>query len=124
MRTARLFWLFAVLALAMAPMVGAQQSITVEGTLVDSKCYLGMGQLENDHGNTQACGTMCLKMGLPAAVVTADNTFYTIIAPAAALASHAGHTMRVTGTLHNGSIMATKVEMNNNGNYTEVEITG
>ena len=102
--------------------LGAQQSITVEGTLVDSKCYLGMGEKDDDHGNMANCGQMCLKMGQPAGIVTADDAFHALVAPASALAAHVGHTMRVTGTLHNGTILATKVEMNNNGTYTEVKI--
>ncbi len=44
-------------ALLAAPaLVGAQQSITIEGTLVDSKCYLGMGEKDDDHGAMAACG--------------------------------------------------------------------
>ena len=122
MGNARLFGLFVVLALAVTATVGAQQPITVEGTLVDSKCYLSMQESDNDHEGMGECGAMCLRMGQPAALVTTDNTFHAIIAPASALASHVGHTMRVTGTLHNGAIMATKVEMNTDGSWTEVKL--
>ncbi len=66
---------------------------------------------------------MCLKMGQPAGIVTADDRFHAIVAPAGDLTAHTGHT-RVTGTLHNGTVLASKAEMNNNGRYTKVKLSG
>ena len=48
----------------------AQESITIEGTLVDSKCYVGMGETDDDHGQMRACGAACLRMGQPVRVLT------------------------------------------------------
>ena len=111
-------------ALVMSVTLGAQNSTTVEGILVDSSCYLGMNMTENDHGNMRACGTACMNMGQPGGIVTSDGTFHAIIAPAAKLAAHAGHTVRITGMLKEGVIMATKAEMNVNGSYQEFDIKG
>jgi hypothetical protein len=56
--------------LLVAASVTAQQATTVEGTLVDAKCYLGDNMaIGNDHGAMKACGTMCLKGGSTAGVI-------------------------------------------------------
>ena len=83
-----------------------------------------MGGKDDNHGNVASCGQMCLKMGQPAGIVTADDRFHAIVAPAADLTAHTGHTIRVTGTLHNGAVLAQQGEMNNNGTYTEVKLSG
>lgn len=114
-----------VLALALA--IGAsvsvaQKEVTLQGTLVDSKCYLAMGETGNDHGTMKGCGTMCLKGGTPAGLLTKDKQFHAIIAPSTALADYVGQTIRVQGTNHNGSIMAKKVEVQKNGKWEEVKL--
>jgi len=77
----------------------AEKDATLEGTLVDSKCYLADNSLTgNDHGAMKNCGTICLKGGSPGGLLTKDKKFYAIIAPATALADHVGHTVRVTGS--------------------------
>ena len=122
MRKALTFGILLLVAIAVTTL-SAQPAVTVEGTLVDSK-YLGMNQDGNDHGTMKACGEMCLKMGQPAGLVTSDGTFHTIVAPVGDLAAHVGHTTRVTGQLHSGAIVATKAEMNANGMYTEIKLSG
>lgn len=114
-----------VLALALA--IGAsvsvaQKEVTLQGTLVDSKCYLAGGETGNDHGPMKNCGTMCLKGGTPAGLLTKDKQFHAIIAPSTALADYVGQTIRVQGTNHNGSIMAKKVEVQKNGKWEEVKL--
>lgn len=110
-------------ALAASPaLVGAQNQITVEGTLVDSKCYLGMGEKDEAHGQMAACGSMCLKGGQPAGLVTADDTFHVLVASSTALAPHVGHTVRVTGMVKNGALIVSKAERSANGSYTEIEL--
>lgn len=109
----------AVLAVATA---GAQT--TYEGTLVDSKCYLGMGEAGNDHGPMKACGTMCLRGGTPAGLLTKDKQFHALIASSTALADYVGQQIRVVGTLHNGAILAKSVQVNKGGRWEEVKIGG
>ena len=102
--------------------LGAQT--TYEGTLVDSKCYLGMNETGNDHGQMKACGTMCLKGGTPAAIVTKDKQFHALIAPSGALADYVGQQIRVVGSLHNGAILAKSVQVNKGGRWEEVKLGG
>ena len=119
--------LFLVLvAFALAVGVGvyaAEKETTLEGTLVDSKCYLKDNSLTgNDHGPVKGCGTMCLKGGTPGALLTKDKKFHAILAPSPVLADHVGQTIRVRGTLHNGAILANKVEVSKDGKWEEVKL--
>jgi hypothetical protein len=104
--------------------VVAAQDRTVEGTLVDAKCYLGQGEKGNDHGGMQGCGTMCLKGGSTAGVVTKTGSFHALVAPAPALAEYVGQTVRVSGTERNGALLAKKVEVNKGGKWQEVKLGG
>jgi len=119
--------MFAVLvAAALALALGAyaaEKEVTLEGTLVDSKCYLKDNSLTgNDHGPVKGCGTMCLKGGTPGALLTKDKKFHAILAPSIALADYVGQTVRVRGTIHNGAILASKVEVNKDGKWEEVKL--
>ncbi len=101
----------------------AEKAVTLEGTLVDSKCYLKDNSLTgNDHGPVKGCGTICLKAGTPGALLTKDKKFHAILAPSLALAPYVGQTIRVSGSIHNGAIAAEKVEVNNNGKWEEVKL--
>ena len=119
-----MFVVLAVLALAVAASVyAAEKAVTLEGTLVDSKCYLmDNSNTSNDHGQVKQCGTLCLKGGTPAALLTKDKKFHAILAPSLALAPYVGQTVRVSGTIHNGAIAAQKLEVNQNGKWEEVKI--
>ena len=111
-----------ILALAVG-LAAAEKEVTLEGTLVDSKCYLAdNANTGNDHGGIKGCGTMCLKGGTPGGLLTKDKKFHAILAPSLVLADHVGQTVRVRGTLHNGSILANKVEVNKNGKWEEVKL--
>ena len=117
--------LFPILVLALAIGAGvsvAQKDVTLEGTLVASKCSLSVGEADNAHGTMKNCGTMCLKGGSPAGLLTRDKKFHAIIAPSTALADFVGQTIRVQGSEHNGSIMAKKVEVRKNGRWEEVKL--
>jgi len=112
----------AALALALG-VYAAEKEVTLEGTLVDSKCYLKDNSLTgNDHGPVKGCGTMCLKGGTPGALLTKDKKFHAILAPSIALADYVGQTVRVRGTVHNGAILASKVEVNKDGKWEEVKL--
>lgn len=119
-----LFLTLAAFAVALA--VGAyaaEKAVTLEGTLVDSKCYLKDNSLTgNDHMGIKGCGTICLKGGSPGALLTKNKQFHAILAPAPALAPYVGETIRVHGTLHNGAIAAEKVEVSKNGKWEEVKL--
>lgn len=101
----------------------AAAPVTVEGTLVDSICYLHDGAMDNDHGGMKDCGTMCLKNGAPAAVVTKDKQLHVIIAPSTALADYVGQMIRVTGEENGNAILATKAEVKGmDGKWTAVKL--
>ncbi len=115
-----------VAALALILVAGvawAQKESTFEGTLVDSKCYLKDNSLTgNDHGPMKECGTMCLKGGTPGGLLTKDKKFHAILAPSLVLAPYVGQKVRVNGTVHNGAILAAKVEVNKDGKWEEVKL--
>lgn len=100
----------------------AAAPVTVEGTLVDSACYLKDGATTNDHGAMKGCGTMCLKGGLPAAVLTKDKKFHVIIAPSTALADYVGLPVRVTGEANGTAILAQKAQVNKDGKWIDVKL--
>lgn len=120
-------WFFAAAGalLFAAGLYAAEKTVTIEGTLVDSKCYAMDNSLTgNDHGNVKECGTMCLKGGSPGGVLTKDKKFHAILAPSPVLAPHVGKTIRVEGSLLGGSIVAKKVEVNQNGKWEEIKLSG
>lgn len=115
-----------VAALALILVAGvawAQKESTFEGTLVDSKCYLKDNSLTgNDHGPVKECGTMCLKGGTPGGLLTKDKKFHAILAPSLVLAPFVGQKVRINGSLYNGAILASKVEVNKDGKWEEVKL--
>lgn len=125
MREAGRLMLFTGIAIAVLLSPLLAQSDTWEGTLVDSKCYLADNSLTgNDHGAMKECGTMCLKMGQPAGLVASDGSFHPIIASSLALAPYVGRPIRVQGTSHGDSIVATTIEVNASGTWQEVKLGG
>ena len=96
--------------------------VTVEGTLVDSVCYLKDGAMTNDHGAMKDCGTMCLRGGSPAAVLTKDKKLHVVIAPSTALADYVGLTVRVTGEETGNAILATTAQVNKDGKWVDVKL--
>ncbi len=115
--------LLAFVVYVTAGVYAAEKAVTLEGTLVDSKCYLKDNSLTgNDHGPVKECGTMCLKGGTPGALLTRDKKFYALLAPSLVLAPYVGQAIRVSGTIHNGAIAADKVEVNKDGKWEEVKL--
>lgn len=115
--------LAALAVILVAGVAWAQKDSTFEGTLVDSKCYLKDNSLTgNDHGPVKECGTMCLKGGTPGGLLTKDKKFHAILAPSLVLAPYVGQKVRVNGSVHNGAILASKVEVNKDGKWEEVKL--
>lgn len=123
MRKTAFLTLLAVVAAIAVGVSAAEKAVTLEGTLVDSKCYLKDNSLTgNDHGPVKGCGTMCLKGGTPGALLTKDKKFHPILAPSLVLAPYVGQEVRVHGTLHGTAISADKVEVNKDGKWEEVKL--
>lgn len=113
--------LTAILALSMFSTV-AFAGEAVEGTLVDGKCFLGMGQKGNDHGEMAGCGTACAKMGIPTGVVTADGNYFTLVVPASQVAKYIGSTVKVTGMAKDGNLIAEGIEVKTDEGWKKVKI--
>ncbi len=123
MRNARLVLLLAFGVAVAAGLYAAEKTVTLEGTLVDSKCYLkDNANIGNDHGGMPECGTMCLKGGTPGGLVTANKKYHPIIASSHVLAPHVGQTIRVVGTLNGTAILPEKVEVKKEGKWEEVKL--
>jgi hypothetical protein len=83
---------------------GAQ---TVKGKLVDAACYkLDKSNVAVDHrmpqGNEKNCAIECARTGFPVALLTSDGKLYIVTGALAvnnnaALISHMGHTVTLTG---------------------------
>lgn len=118
------FLTLAVCVLFSATAVFAAERATVwQGTLVDSNCYLKDHALTgNDHMGVKQCGTMCLKSGLPAGILTRAKQFHVLVAPSLALAPYVGQQVRVTGSLHDDAIQTDKVEVRKNGKWEEIQL--
>ena len=76
--------------------------VTIEGTLIDTKCYsMSAVNKTNDHmtpdGTKVACAAACAKMGIPVALLTSKGEVVVILAPAPVFKDHMAHLARVTG---------------------------
>jgi hypothetical protein len=93
----------------------AEKSVTLEGTLVSSACYLENDShpTGNDMGGRKACGGECLKGGDPAGLVTKEKEFHILVTPSLALAPYVEQQVRLTGSDHNGTIGVEKAEVAN-----------
>ncbi len=108
------------------------EKVTVEGILVDTKCY-GMNP-ENwtathmtPKGKTPNCAQACANMGIPVGVLEdgkPGNTVFMLVTPAPALADHMAKTVKVTGTqAYPGGIIPDKVWFKtDDGKWEEIKI--
>lgn len=101
---------------------GEGEGKTIEGTLVDAKCYLRMGATGDDHMGMKGCGTMCAKKGQPVGLLTAEGKYYPLVVPAPQIAEHVGHMLRASGTVKSGSLLPDKLEMKEGSSWKEIKI--
>ena len=137
----RLILALSVSALAIAAFAGMSiaqkkddmkkmEPTTVEGTLIDTKCYGMMpSNIANDHktpkGTMPKCATACASMGIPVAVLTDDGDVIVLVAPASSFADHMSHTIKVTGmkVFDGTSLIVDKAEVKSkDGKWSEVKI--
>lgn len=111
-------YVLALLALSLVVGVGATlagekgAAKTVEGTLVDTKCYFAdPANAGNDHGPMKGCGTACAKGGSPVGILTTQGKHYALVVPAPAVADHVGKAVKVTGEVREGSLVPEKGEL-------------
>lgn len=132
--------LLVVAFLAVAATMKMPAPITVEGKMVDSKCY-GMASgmdmpamaINDAHkmpdGNTvEGCGTACATMGIPVAVVEggeAGGDVYMIIGPAMGFAEYMAQEVKVEGEqAYPGAIIPSKLWVKEDGNWVEKAVPG
>jgi hypothetical protein len=115
----RLAVLIAATLLGAIAMYGAEKTTAWQGTLVDSNCYLKDNSLI---GNYHMGVKGCLKQGLPAGLLTKAKKYYVLVAPSLALAPYVGEEVRVSGSIHDGAILATKVEVQKEGKWEEINL--
>lgn len=109
------------------------ESVTVSGTLVDTKCYGEMPKMNKGNEHTVMkdgqkmkmpnCATACANMGIPAAIATDDGETLTIIAPAGQLADHMAKEAKITGKIaFDGGIIPEKVEVKDGKKWSQVKL--
>jgi len=111
-------------AVAGVPLSRADGAVTVEGMLVSASCYLADGSTGADHHGMKGCGIGCLKQGKPGGLLTKDNKFHMLDAPAPLLAPYVGQQLRVTGVAYGEVISVKKAEVNKDGKWEEIKIHG
>jgi hypothetical protein len=119
--------LVAVLAIGVSTALAGSHDKTIEGTLVDTKCYtMNPKNVGNDHmspnGVLPNCASACAKMGIPVAILTADGKVFTLAVPAAQLADYMAKEARVTGVVKGGVVVAEKIEVKEGGTWKPVNI--
>ncbi len=91
----------------------------VKGELVDSRCYLGQGKRGPDHVK---CAIACAKDGLPMGIVDAKGKFYGLVIQSNQIADIAGLEAEVEGMVNGESIIPTRITVNKDGTWTEVQL--
>jgi hypothetical protein len=93
---------------------------TVEGRLVDMKCYLEMGALGEKHAK---CAVKCAKSGLPMGILQKrTNEVYTLLVASPAVADYGEQTVRVTGTVYGHALAPEKMEVQKDGKWETVKL--
>jgi len=105
---------------------------TIEGILVDMKCYsMDTENWVQDHvtpkGKMPMCAMTCAKMGIPVGLLEGGKPggkVYVIITPAMPLGDHMTKTARITGViaLEGHGIVPDKIEVKNKDKWQEVKI--
>ncbi|GMQ82386.1 MAG: hypothetical protein BMS9Abin05_1837 [Rhodothermia bacterium] len=114
--------------------VPSSDSVTVEGKIVDSKCY-GMSQmnLEDDHTimggkKVPKCGTACATMGIPVGVLEggeAGGKVYLIVGPAGGYAELMAQEIKIEGEeAYPGAIIPSKLWVKENNKWVKKAVPG
>lgn len=107
------------------------KSVTVTGTLIDTKCYSldprnkGRDHL-TPHGEMKGCAGLCANLGIPVGVLTSKGEVWTLVTPSKDLAAHMAEACRVTGVAVYGGhqLRPDKIEVQDAaGQWSEVKIT-
>lgn len=95
--------------------------ITAEGELIDTACYLGMKASGKDH---KMCASMCVKKGLPIAVLTKKGEVINIISIPAGFEDIMGSTVKIEGEFYEKaqSLKPSKMWVKKDGKWKDHEL--
>ena len=82
------------------------QKVTLEGELVDIRCYSAMGAKGEEH---EMCANACAKAGDPVGILTKDGKLYTFGAISSGFDGVMSKMAKVEGTLYGNVMIPTKV---------------
>jgi len=111
---------------------------TIEGTLVDSKCFSmgGMMAKGNDHPMKKGgkmvtmpgCATACATMGIPVAVLDGKGNVHVLALPAKEMAQYMAQEVKVTGMHGQGgdgaAFLVEKLAVKEDGKWVDKTVPG
>ena len=104
-------------------------TVTLTGTVVDTKCYaMSADNITDQHGDMPGCAAACANMGVPVGIVKdgkKGDSAVILLAPAKSFASVMGKTVRVNGTstFNGAAIIPDKVEVKDDkGNWSPIKV--
>lgn len=100
---------------------GGGKEGTVEGEIVDTRCYLNMGKHGSEH---KKCAVACAKDGIPSGILAGNGKVYTLLMASSGMAEYQAQEARVTGTIYeeSSSVSPKKLEIKKNGKWVEVPL--
>jgi hypothetical protein len=106
----------------------------LEGTLVDTKCYTMMPDMNAgmDHKGMGAdgkmmevkgCAKLCAKMGIPVALLEKGGKTHVLAAPANQIANYMAQEVKIDGQEMGGVFHVDKLQVKQGGGWKEVKLT-
>ena len=99
---------------------------TIEGILVDTKCYSTNGFVTNTHKDAKGndipnCATACASMGIPVGVLDAEKNVHIIAGPASGYAGWMSKEVRMHGMFgkYVKVFIPDKIEVKEDGKWVE-----
>jgi hypothetical protein len=119
-RTISVFCVAFLMMAGYAMVARAADEKTVEGELVDMKCFAKQGAKGEGH---MSCAKKCMAEGNPAGILV-DGKAWTIAADSRQLADYAAKPIRITGAVNTDAqtVVPSKIEVKDGDNWKEVKI--
>lgn len=131
MKNLILLFSFLIVSFSFVNLGFAEDDITVQGTLIDTRCYgLNHSNSGTDHltpnGLIDNCASICAKMGIPVGLLVdgkVNGKVYLLVVPAPALANYMGEFVRVMGKpIFKNGIVIKKIEVKKDDKFEEIKI--
>ncbi|MBI4551966.1 MAG: hypothetical protein HY710_06860 [Candidatus Latescibacteria bacterium] len=114
-----LFMLVSIAAVAAHAQEKMGKSTTVEGELIDLRCFSAQGSRGEKH---QMCAVACAKVGDPVGIVDAKGKVYTLGSQTGGYVDHMAKTARVTGMVSGNVIIPMKVEVKEGNSWKTITL--